>query len=87
MKTSQKKKCYHFFCYEGAVEGKNLRKSVKNQDFRLETFFVKGSKMEKIATSAELKTEDQEFYFRCVYILFILAEYLPRIHVLCIHLF
>ena len=43
MKTGQKKKRCYFFCYESAVKDKIVRKSVKNQDFGLETFFVKGS--------------------------------------------
>ena len=43
--------CY-FFYYEGAVEGKNVRKNGKGQDFGSETFLVKGSNMENIATSA-----------------------------------
>ena len=43
--------CY-FFCYEGTVEGKNVRKKGKNQDFGLETFFPKGSNMENTATTA-----------------------------------
>ena len=60
-----------FFCYKGAVEGKNPRKNGKSQDFGLETFFVKGSNMVQ-----ELQTDDREFYFGCVYILFILAGYL-----------
>ena len=34
MKTSQKKKRCHFFCYEGAVEAKIVRKSVKSQGLR-----------------------------------------------------
>ena len=57
--------------------GENVRKSVKSQ----ETFFVKGSNMEKIATSVELKSGGREFYFRyfgCAYILFILAGFLSR---------
>ena len=53
MRTSQKKKRCYFFCYEGDIDGKNERKSVKSQDFGLETFFLKGSNMENIATSAE----------------------------------
>ena len=46
-----RKYCY-FFCYEGAIEGKIVRKNEKTQDFGLETFFVKESNMENIATSA-----------------------------------
>ena len=53
MKESQKKKDCYLFCYEGAVEGKNIRKSVKRQDFEFETFLVKGSNMENMAASAE----------------------------------
>ena len=41
------------FCYEGSVEGKTVRKSVKSQDFGLETFFIKRSNMKNIATSEE----------------------------------
>ena len=52
MKTSQKKKRCYFFRYEGAVEGKNVRKNVKSQDFELETFADKGSNIENVATSA-----------------------------------
>ena len=52
MKTSQKKKRCYFFCYEGVVVGKNVRKIVKSQDFGLHTFFVKVSNVENIATSA-----------------------------------
>ena len=52
-KISQKKKSCYFFCYEGAVEGKNVRKNLKSQDFVLDTFFIKGGKMESIETSAE----------------------------------
>ena len=40
MKTSQKIKRCNFFCYEGAVEARNVRKSVKRHGFGLETFFV-----------------------------------------------
>ena len=53
VKASQKKKRCYFFCQEGVVESKNVRKSVKSQDFGLETFFAKGSNMENIATTAE----------------------------------
>ena len=52
MNTWQKKERCYFFCYEGVVEGINVGKRVKTQDFGLETFFVKGSNMENIATSA-----------------------------------
>ena len=52
MKTSQKKKRCYFFCYEGTVEGKDVRMNVKSRDFGLETFFVKGINMEKTVTSA-----------------------------------
>ena len=48
MKTSQKTKRY-LFCYEGAVEGKNVGKSVKSQDFELEKILVKGSNMKNTA--------------------------------------
>ena len=56
MQTSQKEKRCYFFCYEGAVEAKNVRKNVKCQDFGLDTFLVKGSNMENIATS--VRTEN-----------------------------
>ena len=36
----------------GAIEGKNVRENVKSQDFRSDTFFVKGSNMENITASA-----------------------------------
>ena len=49
MKTSQKKKCCYFFCYKGVVEDKNIRQSVKSQDFELKIFFIKGNNMENIA--------------------------------------
>ena len=52
MKTFQKKKRCYFFCYESVLESKNVRKSVKSQVLGLERFFVKGSKMEKIVSSA-----------------------------------
>ena len=54
MKTLQKnKRCYFFILMIlGAIEGKNLRENVKSQDFRLETFFVKGSNMENVTASA-----------------------------------
>ena len=47
MDISHKKKRCYFFCYEGAAEAKrkNVRKSLENQEFGLETFFVKGSNM------------------------------------------
>ena len=66
------KYCY-FFCYEDTVESKNVRKNGKSQDFGLEIFPVKSSNMENIVIVQELKTGNREFYFRCVYILFILA--------------
>ena len=53
VKASQKKKRCYFFCQEGVVESKKVRKSVKSQDFGLEAFFAKGSNMENIATTAE----------------------------------
>ena len=37
-----------FFRYKGVVEDRNLTKSVKKQDFKLEKFFVKKSKVENI---------------------------------------
>ena len=45
-----RKYCY-FFCYEGAAEGKNVRKKTE-KGFGLETFFVKGSNLENIGTNA-----------------------------------
>ena len=38
-----------FFCYESVVENKNLPKTAKNQDFELETFFVKEKNIENVA--------------------------------------
>ena len=53
MKVSLRRKYCYFFCYEGAVEGKNVKKKPEiSQDFGLETFFVKVTNMENIATSA-----------------------------------
>ena len=49
-----RKYCY-FFCYEGAVESKNVKKPKKSQDFGLETFFFKRSRMELVK---ELKTDN-----------------------------
>ena len=44
MKTPhRKKKRGYFFCYEGVVEDKNLRKSVKSQHVGLEVFSSKGT--------------------------------------------
>ena len=72
-----------FFCYDGAIEGKNVRKSLKSRDFGFDTFFVKGSNMDIIATIVqELKTRDPEFYCRYVHILFILPRYLSHIPIL-----
>ena len=44
----KKKRC-NFFCYEGVVENRNVRQSVKSQDFELQTFFLKGKNIENIA--------------------------------------
>ena len=63
MKTSQNKEGCYFFCYEGAVEGINVIKSVKTQEFGLETFFVKGSNIENIATSAETENRRSRILF------------------------
>ena len=48
----RRKYCY-FFCYEGAIGAKKVKKKTrKSQDLGLDTFFVKGSNMENIATNA-----------------------------------
>ena len=46
-----RKSCY-FFCYEGAVEGKNVKKNEKKSRFWIRDIFVKGNNLENIATSA-----------------------------------
>ena len=61
MTTFQKKKRCYFFCYEGAIEGKNVRKSLKSQN---------GSNMEQYGEYSKLV---QEYYFSCAYILLILT--------------
>ena len=38
-----KKEAFYFFCYEGAIEGKNVRKSVKSQYFGLDKFLSQGA--------------------------------------------
>ena len=65
----KRKRC-NFFCYEGVVENRNVRQSVKSQDFELQTFFLKGKNIENIA---ELESRERGFYIRAIYILFILA--------------
>ena len=68
-----------FLSFQGTIDGKKVRKSVKSRDFGLDTLFVKRSTMENMATIVqEPKTGDHELYFRCAYINFILAEYLSR---------
>ena len=61
MKTLQKnKRCYFFI---GAIEDKIVRENVKGQDFRLETFFVKGSSMENITASAGTENQRSRIIF------------------------
>ena len=44
----EKKKYCYFFCYDGVLEEKNVRKSVNSQDFGLDIFSVKGNNMKNI---------------------------------------
>ena len=37
----QRNKCFYFFCYECIVKDRNVTKSIKSEDFGLQSFFMK----------------------------------------------